>query len=119
MSDEYWWVCLRCGRELTVRPEPCVCGRSNATTTQTFSALKPAYVPTHQRVSADTPADIRDDAFEAGRLFGICEERGRILDLLDEHSAREYQGGWVRRLREVVSSPSGSATNSGPPERRP
>lgn len=43
-----------------------------------------------------------DATWHAAHLAGICEERGRILDLIAHHAAKEYQGGWIRRLTEAI-----------------
>lgn len=47
-----------------------------------------------------------DDAqlWHAAHLAGVCEERGRILDLLAHHAAHEYHGGWIRRLIEAIEA---------------
>lgn len=62
-----------------------------------LEGVKPTFDP------VELPATVNDNAgWHAGRLAGLCEERGRILDLLAYHAAHEYQGGWIRRLTDAI-----------------
>lgn len=56
-----------------------------------------------------------DATWHAAHLAGICEERGRILDLLEHYAASEYQGGWIRRLVEAIEA--GDVAPAGGPDR--